>query len=126
MSFKETFYPESRFGGFTDIDGTIAFYLRIAALLEPSFVVLDFGCGRGAYVEDPCPVRRQLRIFQGRVQRVIGIDVDEGAAANPVLDEFHLLTGEAWPLDDHGQAAVTVTVKETGQKAIANALFEYE
>jgi acyl dehydratase len=32
---------------------------------------------------------------------------------------------EAWPLDEPGQAAVTVTVKETGQKAIANALFEY-
>jgi SAM-dependent methyltransferase len=100
MSFKETFYPESRFGGFTDVDGTIAFYLRVAALIEPSFVVLDFGCGRGAYVEDPFPIHRQLRIFRGRAQRVIGVDVDAGAAANPVLDEFHLLQGDAWPLDD--------------------------
>jgi acyl dehydratase len=32
---------------------------------------------------------------------------------------------EAWPLQEPGQAAVTVTVKETGEKAIANALFEY-
>jgi acyl dehydratase len=32
---------------------------------------------------------------------------------------------EAWPLEAPGQAAVTVTVKETGEKAIANALFEY-
>ncbi len=33
---------------------------------------------------------------------------------------------EAWPLETPGQAAVTVTVKETGEKAIANALFEFE
>lgn len=100
MSFKESFYPESRFGGFTDIDGTIAFYLRVSALLEPSSVVLDFGCGRGAYSSDPFPIHRRLRILRGRVQRVIGMDVDERAAANPFLDEFHLLGGEAWPLDD--------------------------
>ena len=36
------------------------------------------------------------------------------------------LVVEAWPLEDPGQAAVTVTVKETGEKAIANALFEYQ
>lgn len=32
---------------------------------------------------------------------------------------------EGWPLPEPGQAAVTVTVKETGEKVIANALFEY-
>ena len=36
------------------------------------------------------------------------------------------LVVEAWPLETPGQAAVTVTVKESGDKAIANALFEYE
>jgi acyl dehydratase len=35
------------------------------------------------------------------------------------------LTVEGWPLDTPGEAALTVTVKETGQKAIANALFQY-
>lgn len=35
------------------------------------------------------------------------------------------LVVEAWPLENPGQAAVTVTVKESGEKAIANALFEY-
>jgi len=29
----ETFYPESRFGGFTQIDGTVAFYSRVQALV---------------------------------------------------------------------------------------------
>jgi acyl dehydratase len=35
------------------------------------------------------------------------------------------LTVEGWPLDEPDMAAVTVTVKETGQKAIANALFTF-
>ena len=33
---------------------------------------------------------------------------------------------EGWPLEDSGQAALTVTVKETGEKAIANARFEFQ
>lgn len=36
------------------------------------------------------------------------------------------LVVEAWPLETSGHAAVTVTVKETGERAIANALFEFE
>jgi acyl dehydratase len=36
------------------------------------------------------------------------------------------LVVEGWPLPDPGKAAITVTIKETGKKAIANALFEYK
>ncbi len=36
------------------------------------------------------------------------------------------LTVAGWPLETPGEAAITVTVKETGEKAIANALFRYE
>lgn len=100
MGFEESFYPESRFGGFTDVDGTVAFYTRVQSLVEPSDVVLDFGCGRGAYQEDPVRLRRELRIFQGKAKRVIGLDADPAAEANPFLDEFHLLSGEDWPLPD--------------------------
>jgi len=99
-TFQEIYYPESRFGGFTDVDGTVAFYFRISALLQPSTVLLDFGCGRGMYERDDVPVRRNLRIFKGRVQRVVGLDVDEGAAANPFIDEFHLLEDASWPVPD--------------------------
>ncbi len=35
------------------------------------------------------------------------------------------LVVEGWPLEEPGRAALTVTVKESGEKAIANALFEY-
>ncbi len=48
LSFLERFYPESRFGGFSDLDGTVAFYGRIQALLAAGMTVLDVGCGRGA------------------------------------------------------------------------------
>ncbi len=94
------FYPESRFGGFTQVDGTIAFYARAQALVRPDSVVVDFGCGRGAYSGDPIPFRRDLRIFKGKVQRVIGLDTSPSGAANPFLDEFHCLDESRWPLED--------------------------
>jgi len=99
MSYKKIFYPESRFGGFTDIDGTIAFYVRVNSLLKPSYTVLDVGCGRGAYQEDPVEIRRNLRILKGKVKRVIGIDVDDAGKENPFLDEFRLIDGDCWPLE---------------------------
>lgn len=98
--YKKIFYPESQFGGFTDVDGTITFYTRISALIESTSVVLDFGCGRGSYSDDRVPLRRDLRIFKGRCEKVIGIDVDEAAKHNNWIDEFHLLRNDHWPLAD--------------------------
>src|SRR5688572_32970377 len=99
MSYKEMFYPEARFGGFTDVDGTIAFFYRVNSLLEPSLTVLDVGCGRGAYTNDPIPFRRDLRILKGKVSKVIGIDVDQTAQENPFLDEFYLIQKDHWPVE---------------------------
>jgi SAM-dependent methyltransferase len=102
MNYKEKYYPESKFGGFTDIDGTIAFYLRVNSLIKPSSVVLDFGCGRAAFSEDEVRVRRELRFLKGKAARVIGLDVDETAGAdNPSLDEFRPLREARWPLADN-------------------------
>jgi SAM-dependent methyltransferase len=101
MSYKERFYPEARFGGFTDIDGTIAFYTRVNSLLDPTFVVLDVGCGRGQYNEDPIPFRRNLRILKEKVAKVIGIDVDQRAKDNQFLDEFHLMQDHSWPIENN-------------------------
>ena len=100
MNTKEKYYPESRFGGFTDIDGTIAFYNRVNALLDPSFTVLDVGCGRGEYKSDPLPLRRNLRILKGKVSKVVGLDVDAKARSNPFLDEFQLIRGNSWPIEN--------------------------
>ena len=101
MSFVQQFYPESRFGGFTDVDGSVAFYSRINALLKPDSLVLDVGCGRGQFLEDAVVFRRQLRNLRGKVARVIGLDVDEAAQDNPSVDEFRRLDGRSpWPVED--------------------------
>ena len=100
MKYKELFYPEARFGGFTDIDGTIAFFNRINSLLDPSFTVLDVGCGRGAYGNDPVPLRRKLRILKGKVSKVIGIDVNRTAEDNPFIDEFRLIEEDYWSIEN--------------------------
>lgn len=100
MSFKNIYYPESRFGGFTDIDGTIAFYIRVNSLINSSSTVLDIGCGRGAYAEDPILVRRELRLFKGRCGEIIGLDVDKAAESNPFLDRFCLIESNLWLLED--------------------------
>lgn len=97
---KSIFYPESRFGGFTDVDGTIAFYFRVNALLEPSYAVLDVGCGRGKYQDDAVPIRRALRNLKGKADWVIGLDVDEAGNENPFLDEFRRIDGDRWPVED--------------------------
>lgn len=101
MTNKERYYPESKFGGFSDVDGVVTFFSRVNALLEPSQVLLDVGCGRGSYGEDAVHYRRHLRILKGKVTKVIGIDVDKNAATNPFLDEFHLIDGEIWPVDSN-------------------------
>ena len=101
MDYTDIFYPESKFGGFTDVDGTIAFYTRVNALIEQHFVVLDVGCGRGAYGEDAVTIRRNLRILKGKVKTVIGLDVDKEAEGNPFLNRFCLLEGDSWPLGDN-------------------------
>jgi SAM-dependent methyltransferase len=93
-------YPETRFGGFTDIDSTVAFYARVNTLLEPRMTVLDFGCGPGSLDRDPVVWRRSLRVLRGKTAHVIGLDVDEAARKNPFVDEFRQLNnGEKWPVE---------------------------
>jgi SAM-dependent methyltransferase len=109
-SLKEDFYPESRFGGYTDLDGTVVFHTRVNALVGANDVVVDIGCGRGQHREDPVELRRNLKILKGKCRRVIGIDVDPNARDNPFLDEFHLVAGQStdFPLPD-GTADLCVT-----------------
>jgi SAM-dependent methyltransferase len=100
MRHKNVFYPESRFGGFSDVDGTLVFYARVNTLLKPDSVVVEYGCGRGAYGEDPIPLRRNMRIMRGKVRQVIGLDIDPASSVNPYIDQFHQLEGHDWPLAD--------------------------
>lgn len=99
ISYEPIYYPESRFGGITNVDGTVVFYNRVNALLRTSNVVVDIGCGRGAYGHDPIEYRKQLRILRGKCQEVIGIDVDPGASENPYIDQFRQIEATDWPVD---------------------------
>jgi SAM-dependent methyltransferase len=64
-------------------------------------VVVDFGCGRGAHRDDPVRIRRELKIFKGKVSKVIGLDIDPVAEQNPFIDDFYLLNSDQWPLQDN-------------------------
>jgi len=100
VDFRHKYYPEVEFGGFTDIDGTVAFFGRVNSLLKPEFVVLDVGCGRGALQDEMIDYKKELVILKGKVSKVIGIDVDVRAIENPFLDEFQLLESANWPIED--------------------------
>jgi SAM-dependent methyltransferase len=97
---KEAYYPEVAFGGFSDADGKVAFFTRVHALLEPSHVVVDAGCGRGGHAEDPVVFRRRLGQLRGKCRRVIGIDLEPPNPGNPLIDEFRQIVDDRWPLDD--------------------------
>ncbi|QSR85445.1 class I SAM-dependent methyltransferase [Methylacidimicrobium sp. B4] len=96
----EKVYPESLFGGFTAVDGTLAFYLRIQALLPSCREIADVGCGVGEGARDPVEVRRKLRMLRGPSRHVIGLDLDPAGAENPLVDEFRRIEGPRWPLED--------------------------
>jgi SAM-dependent methyltransferase len=110
-SFQQQFYPEIGAGGFTRIDGTVAFYQRVNALLKREAVLLDYGAGRGeGHMEDACEYRRSLRNFQARVARVIGVDVDEAVMQNPALDEAYTFNPkDRLPIDD---ASIDIIVSD--------------
>ncbi len=94
------YYPESQFGGLTDVDGTATFYLRIGSLVSQESIVLDVGCGRGAHFDRPEDIRLWVRNLKGRCRKVIGIDLDPAARQNPGVDEFRLITSSTWPIED--------------------------
>lgn len=102
------FYPESALLGYTFVDGTNAFYSSIRRMIGQNSsekVLLDLGCGRGAYVQKDAGVPDyviKVRNFKGEVKKVIGLDVDPNAASNPSLDEFYLLEiDKPWPVQDN-------------------------
>jgi SAM-dependent methyltransferase len=106
-------YPEVDVGGFTHVDGTVAFYSRINSVLQPSWVVLDLGCGRGAAQDDPSGWRRELQVLRGKCARVVGADLDPAASTNPYIDDFLLIeNGRVALPDGHVDLCVSDAVVE--------------
>lgn len=95
-------YPEIGAGGFSRIDGTVEFYTRINALLHPDMQVLDFGAGRGIHLDrEDAPYRTRLNRIQGKVRRLIGVDVDAAVLENRFLDQALVFEpGKSVPLPD--------------------------
>jgi SAM-dependent methyltransferase len=90
------FYPEIGAGGFARNNGGVQFYGRVNALLEPRMTVVDLGAGRGtAFHTGVDSYYERLLRLQGKVARVIGIDVDAGILDHPYLDERHVIDAAA-------------------------------
>ena len=86
------FYPEMEVGGFPRDNGGVQFFTRVNALLTPEMTVVDLGAGRGnIFHARPDGYYERLARLQGKVRRVIGIDVDEGIQDHPFLDERHVV-----------------------------------
>jgi len=84
--------PEVVAGGIVRDDGEIEFHVRVNALLQPEMTVLDYGAGRGAvFLSNKTQLREKLAKLQGKVRKVIGVDVDDGILQHPFLDEKHVM-----------------------------------
>ena len=95
-------YPEIGAGGFSRVDGTVEFYTRVNALLKPDFSVMDLGAGRGAQLRGQGDYRTELAKLQGKVEKLIGVDVDDAVLDNPFLDEAHVISiGAPYPFPDN-------------------------
>jgi len=93
--------PEIAAGGFARDSGAIGFYTRVNALLSPDMVVIDLGAGRGEIFDAWPAYPARLARLQGKVRRVIGLDVDAAIAQHPYLDEQHVMAPDAaWPIAD--------------------------
>lgn len=74
-------------GGYTENDGTIDFYSRINTLINENSNVLDYGAGRGAWINSSCEYRKEIRTLKGKVKRVYACDLDDAIYLNKTVDE---------------------------------------
>lgn len=106
-------YPEIAAGGYSRVDGAVAFYGRVQALLagmDAPITVVDFGAGRGRVAEDPVPFRRQLQELRAPGRTVIGVDVDPVVTTNPRVDEGRVIDEDGYiPVAD---ASVDLVVSD--------------
>ena len=81
-------------------DGTIEFYNRINSLINENSIVVDFGAGRGSWMNDKCDYRLKSRTLKNKVGKLIGVDIDERVLQNKSTDENFVIK-EKIPLEDN-------------------------
>lgn len=91
---KEYNPHSNKVGCFSDNDGTIDFYSRINCLINNDFEVLDFGAGRGEWVENNNSFMKKIRNLKGKVKKVYACDVDEAVNKNNTVDEVLQMKGD--------------------------------
>ena len=105
--FAELF-PEIPAGGFHRQDARIMFYSRVRTLLQPDSAVLDFGAGRGKFVELEPESMRKITDISGIVARYAIFDVDPVVMQNPsTTDRYHAPVGAPLPFEDESFDLVT-------------------
>jgi len=114
-----SYFPEVHISKFTSIDGTIEFYNRVNSLLDQPMTVLDFGAGRAAwYSDDIDKYKFKLRLMKGKVEKVIGCDLDSAIFENKSVDES-VLINENEPLP-FGDEVFDIIVSDWTFEHIAN------
>jgi len=86
-------------GGFETNDLTIDFFERVRAIAPDKADIVDFGAGRGQWLEDHSPRRREIHDLRDVAGRLVGVDVDPVVMTNPSLDEaFVIEAGQPLPI----------------------------
>lgn len=96
-------------GGFEPNDLTIDFFERVRALTPAKANIVDFGAGRGEWLEDPSSRRRDIADLRDIAGRLVGVDVAPAVLTNPSLDEAFVIDGSSpLPIED-GWADIVVS-----------------
>lgn len=94
-------YPEIGAGGYSRVDHRMEYVVRVNSLLQPGMTLLEFGAGRGKWINDSAPLRWELGNFRNRCSHVIGADIDPAVLQNEMLHErLHIEPGKPLPLAD--------------------------
>ena len=99
MKRAETRRRMNAVGGFETNDLTIDFFERVRAIAPDKADIVDFGAGRGQWLDDSSPRRLTVRDLRDVVGRQVGVDVDPVVMTNPSLDEsFVIDPGQPLPI----------------------------
>jgi len=79
-------HPEIGVAGFCATDHRVVFYNLVNALVTPESHVLDFGAGRGKWVDLETGYKLSLTTLKGRCAEIVGVDVDPAVLTNPLMD----------------------------------------